>query len=289
MKLWIDGHRLTSRRTGVGRVLELLLDEWSAKGWPLPRPTLVTQEPVGPRRWFGLDVVSRGRRLPGVIWRHTVLAPLVQPEDLLFCPTNLLPRTLASRRVLFVFDTLLETVPHTFSNRVRARFRGRYRSSARRASLVLVPSEATRRDVLDRLGVDPGRIRIAPLAVDPIFEPDAAARLTPRTHDPLAVPTLLVVGKRSKRRGFESTLAAFASFREEAPRARLVVVGPGEEPIPSVDGLVAFPHLPDLELAHLYQSAFALIYLSEYEGFGLPIVEAQASGCPVVTSRGGAL
>lgn len=287
MRLLIDGHRLTSRRTGVGRVLEMLLDEWSATGWPFEQVVLLTQQPVDPLRWYGLKGKTLGKSLPGSLWRQAVLAPRTRRDDILFCPTNLLPRSVAAKRVVFVFDTLLEAQADSFPWHVRARFRNQYRSSARRADTIIVPSSSTRRDVLHYYGVDPEKVRIAPLAADPLFDP-APTKGEPGFRQHPTSPYFLIVGKLSRRRNIDTILAAFAEHHWNHPEDKLVIVGPqnmGSCP----DQIVCLDHLPDQDLAVLYRSARALLYLSDYEGFGLPILEAQNCGCPVLTLPNSAL
>ena len=257
----------------------MLLDEWGLSGMPFDRTVLVTQEPVEPGRFKGVEVISGGRSWPGAIWRNLVLRPLVRRDDLLFCPTNLLPSTLASRSVLFVFDTLLESVPESFPWHVRARFGPRYRTSSRRADRILVPSESTARDVIVHHGVDPSKLRVVPLSHAAIFRPHPVT---------LRTSTFLVVGKRSKRRNLPAILQGFAAHRLQFPESRLTLVGPGDvEAVP--EGVVVLGHVDDDRLAELYRGATATLYLSDYEGFGLPILEAQACGCPVVTLHNSAL
>ena len=136
MRLVIDGRRLGAGRTGVGRYLEGLLEEWARTGPPLAETLVVLRDPGGldrvPRA-AGLRAEVVGAGWPGLIWERRGLGRMLRPGDLLFAPTNLLPATWRGRSVLVLFDAIQEVRPGDFPWHVRLRFGHRYRRAARRA------------------------------------------------------------------------------------------------------------------------------------------------------------
>jgi len=176
--------------------------------------------------------------------------------------------------------------------------------TARRAGAVLTDSEASRRDIIARLGIAPERVYAVHLAVDAAFRPvgDASRLDAVRARYRLpAAPFWLYLGGFDARKNLSRLLAAYARLRHECGPAQvplLVVAGrpPGVNTAFAPDPRVIAARLGISEAVHLigwvdeadkpalYTLAQAAFFVSTYEGFGLPVLEAQACGCPVITS-----
>lgn len=157
-------------------------------------------------------------------------------------------------------------------------------SAIRKADAVICVSENTKRDVLKYLpDIDEGKLFVVPLAVDhQTFYVDRSASKSELER------TVLFVGQRVGYKRFELAMEALGRIST----LRLGIVGPPLTPQEESqlsrtigDRWVMYGTVANDELRRLYSGAFALVFPSDYEGFGLPILEAMACGCPVVCAN----
>ena len=165
--------------------------------------------------------------------------------------------------------------------RDRIVFRRAVPRAARRARRVLTVSERTKRDLVELYDLPPARIVVTPNGVDPAFRPANGARAH-RSQASLAHPYALAVGAIQERKNQRAALAAAREVGLE-----LVVVGPTKDERVAEElragGARLEGYVPIERLAELYRGAACLVQPSRHEGFGLPVLEAMASGTPVVT------
>ena len=149
--------------------------------------------------------------------------------------------------------------------------------AARRAARVLTVSDRTKRELVDRYAIPPERVVVTPNGVDPAFGPARDGASNGLLHAPYA----LAVGAIQERK---NQLAALAAAREAG--LPLVIVGPTKDERLAAElregGARLEGYVATERLAELYRGAACLVQASRHEGFGLPVVEAMASGTPVV-------
>ena len=198
-----------------------------------------------------------------------------------------LPLRLHCPGVVTVHDLSFEREPGLFSPRDRLLFRRVVPSAVRRAARVFTVSERTKRDLIELYDVPAEKVVVTPNGVDPAFHPPVGARLASPSNAP-GGSYVLAVGAIQARKNQLAALEAAT-----AVGLPLVVVGPEKNPALAKElrlrGARLEGHVPIERLAELYRGAACLVQASRFEGFGLPVVEAMASGTPVVAVREPAL
>jgi glycosyltransferase involved in cell wall biosynthesis len=296
MHITVNGFRLAGQRTGVGRYIQALLREWG--NWLgkeqvrvlVPAP-LSDEEAC--RIPFEVRVVGRG--WPALAWENLFLPRRLPANAVLFCPSYTMPLGFRGKGVVSNLG-IYEAMPEQFPWWHRYRYGRLFAHSARRATLVIANSQSTRSDIARHYGVPAERIRVVLPGVDGVFRPREVGEEMRPLRQRLGLgpaPYLLYVGKLSHRRHVPELLSAFDLLkrREHFPH-HLVVVGPN--PLGwDIGGAMAaldsradvhyVPHLDWESLACLYAGAALFVLPTEHEGFSFTILEAMASGAPVVT------
>jgi len=205
------------------------------------------------------------------------------------------PVRMRGKLVVANYDMIYWLYPHVFTGPDAQALRRQQRRALLAADHVIAISEATRADTIRLIGVDPDRISAIPIAhsesyrilegSDPLWAPAVSRLLTEKRE------YLLYVGMRGGYKDFRTLVAALERCRDLDHL--LVAVGPPldaeELALLSRSGLServrVMGGVDDESLAGLYNHAAAFVHTSLYEGFGIPLLEAMACGCPIAASR----
>jgi glycosyltransferase involved in cell wall biosynthesis len=218
---------------------------------------------------------------------HRFRRPVVKvPGDLVHATSLAVPPPGRRPLVVTVHDLVFLRQPEHLTARGVAFHRRGLAIARREAAAIVVPTEWGRGDLVGE-GFDAERVHVAHHGVDVPDESDPAVVQGVLERFGVRPPFLLFVGTIEPRKGVGDVLAAHAALRAGRPDLGLVLAGPpGWGDLPALDGpgVVATGGVGDRELDALYRAAAALVLPERYAGFGLPLVEAMARGCPVVAS-----
>jgi glycosyltransferase involved in cell wall biosynthesis len=222
-------------------------------------------------------------RIPAVALaarRSTELQERLRELDVVHYPLTVpVPKT-GVPRVVTLHDFQHHDFPENFS-RSRRVFRSRaYDGAAQEAQAVIVASEFVRAQAVDLLVLDGSQVHVIAHGVEhDVFKPSDEPR----------EQFLLYPARPWPHKNHARLLEAFGELRRERPDMRLTLAGDWNGSMLVPEGVDFLGYVSRDELADLYRRAACLVFPSLYEGFGLPVLEAMASGCPVAASDRGAI
>jgi glycosyltransferase involved in cell wall biosynthesis len=290
VRIAFDVSPLSHPRSGIGRYLRgSLAGLVEAAGGEHEIVPFAPTSPRGlkaiPAALDGIPVEPRLRFLPFAhSWRQAWsragrpgVERFLGPVDVLHYSDWMFPPQRSGVRATTVHDLVPVRFPEWVQGRTRSMHTAKYRD-ARRCDVVFANSEFTARDVVQLLGVEEGRVRVAYPGVDAVFSAEGE-------RAELASPYVLSVATLEPRKNLATLVAAFRLLaRDDLLLAVVGSAGWGEQPELDDPRIVRLGFVDDEELAWLYRGAAVFGYPSRLEGFGIPIVEAMASGVPVVAS-----
>jgi glycosyltransferase involved in cell wall biosynthesis len=292
MRIVVDVTPLALPRTGIGNYVLGMLRGLTEAGTEDDVVAFSVLGPPGRRRVEqALESLPLDRRLIVLppkshywrtAWSRLGRGPvewLVGPLDVFHFSDWMYPPQRSGVRATTIHDVVPLRHPewvHPQTQRMHSR---KYAHAARTCDVIVVNSEYTANEVVELLRFPRERIRVAYPGVDPAFEPDGPAQ-------DLRAPYVLTVATLERRKNLETLLEAMAIVQRSRPELSLAVVGaPGwQAPDLASAGVIQLGYVADAELAALYRGCEVFVYPSRFEGFGIPIVEAMASGAAVVAS-----
>ncbi len=260
MKVALDVSPLRLTRAGSARYVEGL------------RRTLPAHVELSEIAWGGTGRATAALR--DTVWYPVGLPRAARDADVLHCPTFRAPLRSRVPLVVTVLDLAVLRHPELFNRWNRSYSGVAVPRVVRAARRLIAISEFTKRELVELLDVDPGRVTVIGVPPREGLSPDGPSA---------EGDYVLAVGTLEPRKNLDRAAEAAARAGVE-----LRVVGaPGWGSV-APNGVRRLGEVDDMELARLLRGARALLYPSLYEGFGIPILEAMSVGTPVVTSRGGA-
>jgi glycosyltransferase involved in cell wall biosynthesis len=300
----IDASRaISSKPTGTEaysyhliRALVPLLSDRHAVRLYFSAPPLSESGSGSAGAWWG-DAEAHTIPFPR-LWTHVRLSweMLRQPPDLLFVPAHVLPLARPRRTLVTVHDLGYHAFPEAHPRRQRHYLEVSTRWNVHIATHILADSDATRTAITHVYSVRPEKITVVHPGYAPDLRPVRDQQELERVRQRYAIPGtyLLYLGRIQPRKNLIRLVEAFAAIASQHPDLTLVLAGPrgwlsdpiiGRIKTLGLDQRVCFPgYVRAEDKAALISGARVFAYPSLYEGFGFPVLEAQACGTPLLTS-----
>jgi len=301
MKIGIDASRLRARATGVARYTEGIL---AALDEVIPDATFVLYarqqcsfvEPS--TRWvIRCDRHPIWSRMPVPYWIRHRIGSLAQLDaiDVFWTPNTILPEGLPNSVpcVMTVHDFRHVLEPENLSPIIRHAYRKWVEGDVRRVTRVVTNSEGTSDRMQSLLGRSADAVALPAVPLLPIVKDNADAARSLLTLGVRRPFLLTVGGSPCKNLGSVVDAVAMAKARGELPDHQVVMVGRETQRMRfgtrkrarAISWMRPLGYVDDATLAALYSLADALVFPSSYEGFGMPVYEARAMGCRVITTE----
>lgn len=293
MKIAVDGYELGREARGVGRVTLHLIVQLQAimEGVSF---VVLTREAIGQDKLL----TARECRLPGkggyLRWQNGPLRRALKREkpDVLIAPNYTLPLSYRGEALLFEHDISIITHPEWYGWRYALPRRFLIGKSLAQARRIIVPSAFTKAEILSRFSLPPEKILVCGYGVEEKFRraPEEAVHAWKSRKGLTGKVVIGFLGALNRRRHLPLLVRAVELLRRELPEAVLYLVGSdvGSLSREELAGMRSRTWvrweggLPEEELPLFYSSLDVFAFLSEYEGFGFPPLEALACGTPVV-------
>ena len=308
MKIGIEAHSLEGKRTGVGRYLYNLLVEWEKllkeKGRVAANDIFLYFKDVIPENLpqiFEKKLLKTSSTAKFIHWDlHRAAAK--DKVDVLFCPDYRGPIAYHGKIAVTLHDISFETRPFDFNWQTPAErilLKWASKKTAQKAKIIFVPSRFSCREVIKYYKIPASRILVTPLGVDRnlLSEIENQDLIFLRKKYNLSENFIFFVGTFFSRRHVDKLILAFENFIKEKTDWQLFLGGRDQTKGKTIDFLVEkinqkfgrqvilrVDFINDNDLRLLYRACAFFIWLSDYEGFGLPPLEAMACGAPVITS-----
>ncbi len=242
---------------------------------------------------------------PSWKWHLAVIKDLKKEKpDLFFAPTSyiipaLVPKSI--KTVITVHDLVAYYFPKTHSLKATLIERSTLRKALKKASAVLVVSENTKKDLLKKFRYPENKIFVTYCAASDVYKHKPSEHELEDIQKRLKLPANFILGVSTlePRKNFALLIKSFVVIKRKFPEYKLVLVGKRgwkmkaiEEAVQHYqlqDDVIFTGYLEDQDLRRIYALAKVFVFPSLYEGFGIPPLEAMASGCPVVSSNAASL
>lgn len=295
MKIGIDAHSLEGEKTGVGRVLDNILKEWNKLSnnfefilyFKKEIPELNLSEKFEKKLFNSKS---------NALFMHFYLTKAAKKDkiDILFCPSYVSPVFYKGKTALILHDIIYQAHPEMYnwpSIWDKILLKQFSKISAKKAEIIFVPSKFTKKEVIKHYQVDKNKVFKTMWGIDNDFKKIDNEEELIKVKDKYKIKDKFIfyIGSIFKRRHLFEAIKAFNKMSKRLKNYQFLIVGGNYTNISekelNQENIVYHEYLSGKDLVNLYNAADLTVYLSDYEGFGLPPLESIACGTPVVVSN----
>ena len=315
MKIGFDGKRAAQNFTGLGNYSRYVLEALSRYCRDVECCVYIPKDVDNPA--FGRVLAASSGKIKTVLpvgafackfrslWRVWGVTRVVEADGVQLyhglsneLPLNIRSASPAVKCVVTVHDIIFRRLPSCYPFIDRLIYDYKFRRACRNADHIIAVSECTRRDIIKDYGVPPQKVSVIYQGCDPSFSRSASPQVVAAVKKRYSLPArfLLSVGTIEERKNLLSVVKALRLLPDDV---HLVAVGRRTGYTSLVDAYIAENNLghrvhllhgvPTADLPVIYQCADVFVYMSLYEGFGIPLLEALNSRLPVVAATGSCL
>lgn len=309
MKIGIDAHNLEYEQTGVARYLLNMLITWKDRKddneYILYFQNKIPKNKILSSPKFRKKILKNPFGIKSnALWIHHSLPKALKKDcaEILFSPSYISPFLYRGKLAIALHDICYEAHPEWFSPLNKILLKEISKHSAQKADIIFTISQHSKSEIIKYYKVDPQKVYINYCAPDKKFQPTQDQKAIKEIKDKYKIKNefIFYIGSMFNRRYIPEILQAFQKIKEKHPDYQLLLIGRNhtyphikiEKQIAIInkyfkeDAVLHHDNIAkDSDLNLLYNAAKITIYLSSYEGFGLPPVESMACGTPVITNK----
>lgn len=287
MKIAVDASQLNSSYTGVGRYLYNLLNHMAPLSQGMEYTLFFSSDVKLKLDHTNIKKIVLKTDRGNWYWQNFILNKALKREnyDILWSPNYYSPVFHKGRSVISMHDVSWRALPdnYTFLNRIIREILSR--RSLKKASAVFTLSEFSKKEITNYYGTDPALIKVVHLAIDDSFKRSGTQFIKDfkHKHGISEGPVLGFLGSIFKRRNVDKLINSYHFLKKSYPELKLILVGENYDPEVEIllgndPSIIWIKRLPENEIKGFYSSIDLFVYISEYEGFGLPPLEALRCG-----------
>lgn len=306
MRVVINALQYKPDSSGIGVMIRELFGTFACRTERECR-VILTQDNSGFPAGSGTEIIrapfEHSAGIKRMLFQTFLMGPGYCKDALLLTTDSKTPFILPKSCCLvpLVTDLAVFRMPEVYERSRVLLWRLQYKYVCRRAEMFLAISEFTKREMVEILQIPPERIKVVPMACSERMHrvEDESTIADLRIRYSLPEHFILFVGNNNPRKNLERTIRAFNLMKEKTGLPhRLVIAGERGwrfdrtavlNGVRHSDDVVFTGFVPDEDMPALYSAADLFIFSTLYEGFGIPVLEAQSCGTPVVTSNISAL